>query len=211
MDILRILPFEGLNTIKLGMTPDEIAAILGPPVHSRGEDCLDYDDINYTIDFRNGHAWEICVNNYTLSDRYRVMLHDVDLFGEKAEDVIRKLEALTPCTYEGDADKDLATNTLSPLGRFTFGAREHIIPNLCRTLSLSNSFRCMKKIWRTNFNFGTLNRSWSTTIQSACKRKKEAQKRLFLFILLRRLRRSHRCTWCGSSYQRSICPECSHR
>ena len=91
MDILRILPFEGLNTIKLGMTPDEIAAILGPPVHSRGEDCLDYDDINYTIDFRNGHAWEICVNNYTLSDRYRVMLHDVDLFGEKAEDVIRKL------------------------------------------------------------------------------------------------------------------------
>ena len=36
MDILRILPFEGLNTIKLGMTPDEIAAILEPPVHSRG-------------------------------------------------------------------------------------------------------------------------------------------------------------------------------
>ena len=108
MDILRILPFEGLNTIKLGMTQAEVASILGSPVNVRGEDCLDYDDINYTISFRNDRAWEICVNNYSLSDRYRVMLHDVDLFGDKAEDVIRKLERFTPCTYEGGADKDLA-------------------------------------------------------------------------------------------------------
>lgn len=113
MDILRILPFEGLNTIKLGMTPDEIAAILGPPVHSRGEDCLDYDDINYT-----------------LSDRYRVMLHDVDLFGEKAEDVIRKLEALTPCTYEGDADKDLANEYTFPAGKIRFWRERAYHPKL---------------------------------------------------------------------------------
>ena len=130
MDILRILPFEGLNTIKLGMTPDEIAAILGSPVHSRGEDCLDYDDINYTIDFRNGHAWEICVNNYTLSDRYRVMLHDVDLFGEKAEDVIRKLEALTPCTYEGYADKDLANEYTFPAWKIRFWRERAYHPKL---------------------------------------------------------------------------------
>lgn len=130
MDILRILPFEGLNTIKLGMTPDEIAAILGPPVHSRGEDCLDYDDINYTIDFRNGRAWEICVNNYTLSDRYRVMLHDVDLFGEKAEDVIRKLEALTPCTYAGDADKDLANEYTFPAWKIRFWRERAYHPKL---------------------------------------------------------------------------------
>ncbi len=113
MDILRILPFEGLNTIKLGMTPDEIAAILGPPVHSRGEDCLDYDDINYT-----------------LSDRYRVMLHDVDLFGEKAEDVIRKLEALTPCTYEGDADKDLANEYTFPAWKIRFWRERPYHPKL---------------------------------------------------------------------------------
>lgn len=113
MDILRILPFEGLNTIKLGMTPDEIAAILGPPVHSRGEDCLDYDDINYT-----------------LSDRYRVMLHDVDLFGEKAEDVIRKLEALTPCTYEGDADKDLANEYIFPAWKIRFWRERAYHPKL---------------------------------------------------------------------------------
>lgn len=113
MDILRILPFEGLNTIKLGMTPDEIAAILGPPVHSRGEDCLDYDDINYT-----------------LSDRYRVMLHDVDLFGEKAEDVIRKLEALTPCTYEGDADKDLANEYTFPAWKIRFWRERAYHPKL---------------------------------------------------------------------------------
>ena len=113
MDILRILPFEGLNTIKLGMTPDEIAAILGPPVHSRGEDCLDYDDINYT-----------------LSDRYRVMLHDIDLFGEKAEDVIRKLEALTPCTYEGDADKDLANEYIFPARKIRFWRERAYHPKL---------------------------------------------------------------------------------
>ena len=113
MDILRILPFEGLNTIKLGMTPDEIAAILGPPVHSRGEDCLDYDDINYT-----------------LSDRYRVMLHDVDLFGEKAKDVIRKLEALTPCTYEGDADKDLANEYIFPAWKIRFWRERAYHPKL---------------------------------------------------------------------------------
>ena len=113
MDILRILPFEGLNTIKPGMTPDEIAAILGPPVHSRGEDCLDYDDINYT-----------------LSDRYRVMLHDVDLFGEKAEDVIRKLEALTPCTYEGDADKDLANEYTFPAWKIRFWRERAYHPKL---------------------------------------------------------------------------------
>ena len=113
MDILRILPFEGLNTIKLGMTPDEIATILGPPVHSRGEDCLDYDDINYT-----------------LSDRYRVMLHDVDLFGEKAEDVIRKLEALTPCTYEGDADKDLANEYIFPAWKIRFWRERAYHPKL---------------------------------------------------------------------------------
>lgn len=113
MDILRILPFEGLNTIKLGMTPDEIAAILGPPVHSRGEDCLDYDDINYT-----------------LSDRYRGMLHDVDLFGEKAEDVIRKLEALTPCTYEGDADKDLANEYTFPAWKIRFWRERAYHPKL---------------------------------------------------------------------------------
>ena len=113
MDILRILPFEGLNTIKLGMTPDEIAAILGPPVHSRGEDCLDYDDINYT-----------------LSDRYRVMLHNVDLFGEKAEDVIRKLEALTPCTYEGDADKDLANEYTFPAWKIRFWRERAYHPKL---------------------------------------------------------------------------------
>ena len=113
MDILRILPFEGLNTIKLGMTPDEIAAILGSPVHSRGEDCLDYDDINYT-----------------LSDRYRVMLHDIDLFGEKAEDVIRKLEALTPCTYEGDADKDLANEYIFPARRIRFWRERAYHPKL---------------------------------------------------------------------------------
>lgn len=130
MDILRILPFEGLNTIKPGMTPDEIAAILEPPVHSRGEDCLDYDDINYTIDFRNGRAWEICVNNYTLSDRYRGMLHDVDLFGEKAEDVIRKLEALTPCTYEGDADKDLANEYIFPAWKIRFWRERAYHPKL---------------------------------------------------------------------------------
>lgn len=130
MDILRILPFEGLNTIKLGMTPDEIAAILGPPVHSRGEDCLDYDDINYTIDFRNGRAWEICVNNYTLSDRYHVMLHNVDLFGEKAEDVIRKLEVFTPCTYEGDADKDLACEYRFPAWKIRFWRERAYHPKL---------------------------------------------------------------------------------
>lgn len=113
MDILRILPFEGLNIIKLGMTPDEIAAIPGPPVHSRGEDCLDYDDINYT-----------------LSDRYRVMLHDVDLFGEKAEDVIRKLEALTPCTYEGDADKDLANEYIFPAWKIRFWRERAYHPKL---------------------------------------------------------------------------------
>lgn len=113
MDILRILPFEGLNTIKLGMTPDEIATILGPPVHSRGEDCLDYDDINYT-----------------LSDRYRGMLHDVDLFGEKAEDVIRKLEALTPCTYEGDADKDLANEYIFPAWKIRFWRERAYHPKL---------------------------------------------------------------------------------
>lgn len=113
MDILRILPFEDLNTIKLGMTPDEIAAILEPPVHSRGEDCLDYDDINYT-----------------LSDRYRVMLHDVDLFGEKAEDVIRKLEALTPCTYEGDADKDLANEYIFPAWKIRFWRERAYHPKL---------------------------------------------------------------------------------
>lgn len=113
MDILRILPFEGLNTIKLGMTPDEIATILGPPVHSRGEDCLDYDDINYT-----------------LSDRYRGMLHDVDLFGEKAEDVIRKLEALTPCTYEGDADKDLDNEYIFPAWKIRFWRERAYHPKL---------------------------------------------------------------------------------
>ncbi len=113
MDILRILPFEDLNTIKLGMTPDEIAAILEPPVHSRGEDCLDYDDINYT-----------------LSDRYRVMLHDVDLFGDKAEDVIRKLEALTPCTYEGDADKDLANEYIFPAWKIRFWRERAYHPKL---------------------------------------------------------------------------------
>lgn len=113
MDILRILPFEGLNTIKLGMTPDEIAAILEPPVHSRGEDCLDYDDINYT-----------------LPDRYRGMLHDVDLFGEKAEDVIRKLEALTPCTYEGDADKDLANEYIFPAWKIRFWRERAYHPKL---------------------------------------------------------------------------------
>lgn len=113
MDILRILPFEDLNTIKLGMTPDEIATILGPPVHSRGEDCLDYDDINYT-----------------LSDRYRGMLHDVDLFGEKAEDVIRKLEALTPCTYEGDADKDLANEYIFPAWKIRFWRERAYHPKL---------------------------------------------------------------------------------
>lgn len=113
MDILRILPFEDLSTIKLGMTPDEIAAILEPPVHSRGEDCLDYDDINYT-----------------LSDRYRVMLHDVDLFGEKAEDVIRKLEALTPCTYEGDADKDLANEYIFPAWKIRFWRERAYHPKL---------------------------------------------------------------------------------
>ena len=115
MDILRILPFEGLNTIKLGMTQAEIAAILGPPVDVHWEDCMAYDDINYTISFRNDRAWEICVNNYSLSDRYRVMLHDVDLFGDKAEDVIRKLERFTPCTYEGGADKDLAFGYTFPI------------------------------------------------------------------------------------------------
>ena len=116
MDILRILPFEGLNTIKLGITPDEIAAILGPPVHSRGEDCLDYDDINYTIDFRNGRAWEICVNNYTLSDRYRVMLHDVDHFGEKAEDVIQKsletVQQIASLLGENAAETEIMLNSL---------------------------------------------------------------------------------------------------
>ena len=130
MDILRILPFEGLNTIKLGMTQAEVASILGPPVNVRGEDCLDYDDINYTISFRNDRAWEICVNNYSLSDRYRVMLHNVDLFGDKAEDVIRKLERFTPCTYEGDADKDLANEYTFPAWKIRFWRERAYHPKL---------------------------------------------------------------------------------
>src|SRR5699024_7647481 len=81
--------------------------------------------------------------------------------------------------------KTSPTNTHFLLGRFAFGAKEHTTPNSCRTLSLSNSFRCMKRIWSTNFNFGISNRSWSTTIQSVCKCKKEAQKRLFLCFLCR--------------------------
>ena len=130
MDILRILPFEGLNTIKLGMTQAEIAAILGPPVDVRWEDCMAYDDINYTISFRNDRAWEICVNNYSLSDRYRVMLHNVDLFGDKAEDVIRKLERFTPCTYEGDADKDLANEYTFPAWKIRFWRERAYHPKL---------------------------------------------------------------------------------
>ena len=58
------------------------------------------------------------------------MLHDVDLFGEKAEDVIRKLEALTPCTYEGDADKDLANEYIFPAWKIRFWRERAYHPKL---------------------------------------------------------------------------------
>lgn len=115
-----ILPFQGAGNIKFGMTREEVESILIPISKEKYVKELDvsfiqyssskaYSCIEFLICFKNNKVCEI-----TLYDGLRechnipVLLYDIDVFSEKAEDVINKLESYATCICDKE-DKDLST------------------------------------------------------------------------------------------------------
>ena len=127
MERYVVTPHEGIGSLKLGMSPEEILAAIQNDltelkiVSKRGiqisQDAgtrpnfqtLRYmEDIYFSmVRYQNGKAIEISVN-WGLRDDVKVSLYGLDVFNTPAEDVIRFMKQIGPCIHD-EPDEQLST------------------------------------------------------------------------------------------------------
>ena len=134
MERYVVTPHEGIGSLKLGMSPEEILAAIQNDltelkiVSKRGiqisQDAgtrpnfqtLRYmEDIYFSmVRYQNGKAIEISVDR-ELRDEVKVSLYDLDVFHTPAEDVIRFMKQIGPCIHD-EPDEQLSTEYEFALG-----------------------------------------------------------------------------------------------
>ncbi|KGG79830.1 hypothetical protein Y919_09620 [Caloranaerobacter azorensis H53214] len=121
MDEIIIIPNKMLGKLELGMGRNEIETILyndsilrictqeEEKTFKEMETVKYYNktSLMYVIGYKDNKAFEICLDS-AISDIYNVMLKGINVFKEKAEDIISKLKTYSSYTCDTD-DEDLGT------------------------------------------------------------------------------------------------------
>ena len=111
MNSYIVTPHEGIGSLKLGMSPEEILAAVQRDltdlkiVSKRGIQIS--EDRERDPSYQNGKAIEISVN-WGLRDDVKVSLYGLDVFNTPAEDVIRFMKQIGPCIHD-EPDEQLST------------------------------------------------------------------------------------------------------
>lgn len=87
----EILPYVGMGPVKFGMTPEEVASLLGPPISVRTKNIRRNEQRQRNtpiVRFRNGHVSEI----EAYYDVPNVTLNGVDIFKDNPVKVLQFLE-----------------------------------------------------------------------------------------------------------------------
>ena len=125
MERYVVTPHEGIGSLKLGMSPEEILAAIqndltelkivskrGLQISQTRERDANFQTLRYMEDiyfsmvrYQNGKAIEISVGR-ELRDEVKVSLYDLDVFHTPAEDVIRFM--FGPCIHD-EPDEQLST------------------------------------------------------------------------------------------------------
>ena len=127
MDRYIVTPHEGIGSLKLGMSPEEILAAIqqdiadlkivskrGLQISQTRERDPDFQTLRYMEDiyfsmvrYQNGKAIEISVNR-ELREDVKVFLYDLDVFHTPAEDVVNFMKQFGPCIHD-EPDEQLST------------------------------------------------------------------------------------------------------
>lgn len=127
MNSYIVTPHEGIGSLKLGMSPEEILAAVqrdltdlkivskrGIQISEDRERDPSFQTLRYMEDiyfsmvrYQNGKAIEISVN-WGLRDDVKVSLYGLDVFNTPAEDVIRFMKQIGPCIHD-EPDEQLST------------------------------------------------------------------------------------------------------
>ena len=132
MERYVVTPHEGIGSLKLGMSPEEILAAIqndltelkivskrGLQISQTRERDPNFQTLRYMEDiyfsmvrYQNGKAIEISVDR-ELRDEVKVSLYDLDVFHTPAEDVIRFMKQFGPCIHH-EPDEQLSTEYAFP-------------------------------------------------------------------------------------------------
>lgn len=124
-DKMIMVPFQGVGDIQFGMTRKDIESILVPCRKVRYLKELDLYVAHYSlfkthrctsfvIEFKDNKVDGITLyDNLSEYHHLSVLLCNVDLFKEKAENVIDKLRSYSICYYDAE-DKNLSTEYVFP-------------------------------------------------------------------------------------------------
>ena len=119
MNSYIVTPHEGIGSLKLGMSPEEILAAVqrdltdlkivskrGIQISEDRERDPSFQTLRYMEDiyfsmvrYQNGKAIEISVN-WGLRDDVKVSLYGLDVFNTPAEDVIRFMKQIGTCIHD---------------------------------------------------------------------------------------------------------------
>jgi len=126
MRIVQVIPNEGIGSLKLGMSPEQILSAINEELSSlydiSNNDMLISETSEgagvtvrymkgpyfFMVHFNNGKSVEISVNR-DLRESARVVLYDIDVFLTKAEQIVNRLKQMSRlvCDWE---DEQLATD-----------------------------------------------------------------------------------------------------
>ena len=106
MNSYIVTPHEGIGSLKLGMSPEEILAAVQRDltdlkiVSKRG--------IQISEDRERDPSFQTLSVNWGLRDDVKVSLYGLDVFNTPAEDVIRFMKQIGPCIHD-EPDEQLST------------------------------------------------------------------------------------------------------
>lgn len=141
---LTIIPKKGVGNICFGMTKEQVDAILGPsysriPPRQRVNFIDGFDEFQYVdfvVGFFENQVVEISVNSPVLScdsqQEMPVTLFGVNVFGEKAEDVIGQLESHAPAEFDCE-DRELSSEVVFDSLGIAFWRESVFHPKLLNT------------------------------------------------------------------------------
>lgn len=110
MKKLIIIPNNSIGNIKFDMTRNEIKKLLNDEKVGKQNKNINffwYEDYTYLIGYKENKVVEINITS-NISNRYDVLLDNIDLFKNKVEDIIHYLKNKYLLTFDGE-DEDLST------------------------------------------------------------------------------------------------------
>ena len=111
MECINVQPLVGCGALRFGMRWEEVEQLLGPGHYDDDLNPAQYygwfRDWSVHIGFRDGRVYEIELAD-SIGEWADVMLGDIHVFHDKAEDVVAALEGQAACSWEFP-DKELST------------------------------------------------------------------------------------------------------